>query len=820
MIDSTRRIASCIAMLAAACAPAAWSQVLPSLGARAVPTYESVGLYWTAPGATLAGGCEVTYRRTGAGPWLAALPLWFDARNNECRGSLVHLLPDTEYEVRLGLPGVAPVRQLTFRTWPNQRPVALTVPVASGSATLNITAGGTPLGWVVYEGVHGAVLDAQNAVAHNVTINASYVIVRRLILRGAQQDAIRISPNVTDVIIEDNEITGWGRQRTGIYGVEHDSAVRAVCSTPTLERVTVQRNEIHDPRYTANSWSDGHPQGPQGVTFYNCGGNHVIRHNEIFSTTGRYYNDIIGGGPNNGLTGFPNADTDIYGNELSHAWDDAIEAEGGNRNVRIWGNYIDRTGTGIASTPTGTGPIYLFRNVYNRGRLLGAVPPDSDDRQVMFKAGADPLLGDGRRYILHNTTLQARESAVTHGLGASGGISGIGTTRPVNNTVSRNNIFHNWRTWTAYFDVGTGNDFGWDLMNGSPGAPATHSIAATPVYAPGHGWQSEAGGNYQLAVGAPGYDAGARIANFNDAFTGGAPDVGAHEGGTPPMRFGIAASPGSATGALASDVSIALSADPNPASVGKDMIVTLTAANHSATAATGVVVNTSFPTDAVLIWASQGCATSGATVTCSVGTLAAGASVSLRVVARPSSPGTAASVATITSAEADLAPTNNSRSISVPVNPTPAPNQRLRYRLYSPITQEHLFTTDQYEYNVLGEQGWVQEGTVGKVLDNPGSFRGVPATAYYRLYDNNTRWHHWTTDANEYYTLVQFPHWTGEGVDGYILTAPAAGATQLFRLVYPDGRGLHHWTIDAYEYETLISTYGWVGEGGSGYVIL
>jgi len=32
----------------------------------------------------------------------------------------------------------------------------------------------------------------------------------------------------------------------------------------------------------------------------------------------------------------------------------------------------------------------------------------------------------------------------------------VGSGRPVNNTVSRNNIFHNWRTWTAYFDVGTG----------------------------------------------------------------------------------------------------------------------------------------------------------------------------------------------------------------------------------------------------------------------------------------------------------------------------------------------------------------------------
>jgi hypothetical protein len=392
---------------------------------------------------------------------------------------------------------------------------------------------------VVYEGVAGAVLDAQNLLPYNVVINASYVIVHNLTLRGAQQDAVRISPNVTDVIIEDNDMTGWGRQRSGSWGIEQDSAVHAVCATPTLQRVTVQRNRIHEPRYGTNSWSDGHPEGPQAVTFFNCGGNHVIRHNEIYSTAGHYYNDIIGGGANETGAGFPNADSDIYGNKLSHSWDDAIEAEGADTNVRIWGNYMDRTATGIATTPVTNGPIYLFRNVYNRSRMLEKVPPDQDDRQVMFKAGSDPARGSGRRYIFHNTMLQAREPGSLYGLGASGGIWGTGPTTPVTNTVSRNNIFENWRTWSAYGEVGSGNDFGWDLFNGSAGGPVTNPIVATPTYAPGHGWQIEAGGNYQLAPGTPGYDQGARIANFNDDYTGAAPDVGAHEGGTPPMRFGI-----------------------------------------------------------------------------------------------------------------------------------------------------------------------------------------------------------------------------------------------------------------------------------------
>ena len=48
-----------------------------------------------------------------------------------------------------------------------------------------------------------------------------------------------------------------------------------------------------------------------------------------------------------------------------------------------------------------------------------------------------------------------------------------------------------------------------------------------------------AGGRYQLVPGSPGYDAGARIPNFNDDYRGRAPDIGAAEAGAPAMRFGL-----------------------------------------------------------------------------------------------------------------------------------------------------------------------------------------------------------------------------------------------------------------------------------------
>jgi hypothetical protein len=474
--------------------------------------------------------------------------MWYDSRDGQCRGSLVNLAAGTNYQVEFNLPGQAATRGLVFKTWANQFPVAKTIAVnAATGTTFNVAEGGSAAGYVVYDG-KGATLNGNNSAQYNVTINASYVIVRGLVLKGAVQDAIRISPNVHDVIIEDNDISGWGRTRDGKWGADMDSAVRAVCQTETLTRVTIQRNKMHDPRYSANSWTDGHPAGPQGITFSYCGGNHVFRWNEIYSTTGNRFNDGMGGEDNFSTNGFPNSDSDIYGNRITHTWDDGIEAEGADRNVRIWGNYLDRTATGIATTVASVGPVYIFRNVFNRNQFFDKRAPDSDERQPFFKSGSSADFGNGRRYLFHNTMLQATQSGSVYGLGGGAGVGGTGDTQLVHNTVSMNNIWHLWKPNSAVYQVGSDNQFQNDMFNGSMGTAVTGGINATPTYASGNGWQSEAGGLYALAAGTPGYDGGVRIANFNDGFTGNAPDVGASEAGAGAMLFGIAASTGNSGG--------------------------------------------------------------------------------------------------------------------------------------------------------------------------------------------------------------------------------------------------------------------------------
>jgi hypothetical protein len=87
-----------------------------------------------------------------------------------------------------------------------------------------------------------------------------------------------------------------------------------------------------------------------------------------------------------------------------------------------------------------------------------------------------------------------------------------------------------------------GNDLDYDLVNGNVNAYSgaeNHRIVGTPIFQSGHGWSAEGKGLYQLAPNSPGYDRGARIPNFNDNFTGAAPDMGAHEAGTAAMKLGV-----------------------------------------------------------------------------------------------------------------------------------------------------------------------------------------------------------------------------------------------------------------------------------------
>ena len=106
---------------------------------RAVPTFESIGVYWTPPADPGPAGCAIRFRKAGDNAWREGLPLWFDKRNAECRGSLVQLEPGTKYEIDLG------AARLAAQTWPERFPIARTVR-AKETKSLAITEGGSAAG--------------------------------------------------------------------------------------------------------------------------------------------------------------------------------------------------------------------------------------------------------------------------------------------------------------------------------------------------------------------------------------------------------------------------------------------------------------------------------------------------------------------------------------------------------------------------------------------------------------------------------------------------------------------------------------------------
>src|SRR5687767_12458542 len=114
----------------------AQTATLDSTGTIAVTTYESAGLYWQSPGGTA--GCEVKYRKNGETAWKQGLDMWYDARDGQCRGSIVGLEAGTWYQAEMNLPGQAASRGSVFQTWSNGKPVAKTIAVSGGSSQLTI----------------------------------------------------------------------------------------------------------------------------------------------------------------------------------------------------------------------------------------------------------------------------------------------------------------------------------------------------------------------------------------------------------------------------------------------------------------------------------------------------------------------------------------------------------------------------------------------------------------------------------------------------------------------------------------------------------
>lgn len=520
-------------------------------------SFHAVGLYWKPEQGAPDNTCQVRYRAEGDSNWRQAPPLWFDAtahkeaphHSQQYRGSIMNLLPATTYEIRLSLDS-GQQASLTVTTQSEDFPIAQTVTYQGQSdEPLVIAQGGSAEeGYVLHRAASdGYVIDVSKQHDVNVLVQASWVIIQGMTLRGAGRHGIRIE-DASHVVIEECDIADWGSQvaegKYAGFGRNFDSAIFS--NHPAVSHIIIQRNRLHHPTYDTNAWDEfggfDHPQGPQGISLQRSQGHHVIRYNHIYSDDQHKFNDGMGEWRNFGYNGFPNRDSDIYGNIVSHAWDDAIEAEGSGMNVRIWSNYAHHTFIAFGLAAQSLGPLYLYRNVSGLSQR-GTVESGYHKRGGSFaKIGAEPeraSYAKGRIEIIHNTVSQP-PSPWSPGKAGCNGIRYSSSRKVQENIRSRNNILAVREDDDAAIidhNHTASNDFDYDLTNGRWGiadGQEPHGILAHPVYA-----SAESEPPLRLRAQSPGVDEAVKLPGLNDAFGGEGPDIGAYETGALPLSFGV-----------------------------------------------------------------------------------------------------------------------------------------------------------------------------------------------------------------------------------------------------------------------------------------
>jgi hypothetical protein len=440
---------------------------------NAITTFECAGLYWKTPED---GACKIRYKEAKSNAWKEGLELVYDSRDNEYRGSIIGLIPNTEYQAELTSSSAK--SHLKFKTRNDHFTIGETTILQPGETdkTIVITESGTPEAYhlITVPENSKSVLNMKNVENYGIEIDADYVIVRGVEIRNAAIHGILIKNNRHDIVIEQCHITFWGRMggpfTYGNFDGNMDSGIYADDGTMNL---TIQRNLIEDPRGASNDWETGHPTGPQGISINQSKGGNVIRYNDIVSTEDHGYNDGIGGSENFSFIGNMNRDSDIHGNIIRSVWDDAIECEGANMNVRIWGNYTHLYYHAVATASTSRGPLYIFRNVLGESRVGHR---NTMGGSFIKTAGERGEFKGGRRYLFHNTILQPR--GVYDIIGRS------------YNCISRNNIYDTPGKIPSDVKNEPPNDYDYDYYSGlSEGsgqgknsARATTTLSGTILY--------------------------------------------------------------------------------------------------------------------------------------------------------------------------------------------------------------------------------------------------------------------------------------------------------------------------------------------------
>lgn len=355
---------------------------------RCRPTFCSCGVCYGAP-ARLE-GVRFEYRQAG-GEWTTADDFTYFEETRDYRGSLLGLEENTDYEIRVAQGDKVLASEKT-RTWSSEIKIAKTVTLdpARVKFPLEIRDRGNPTGWIRYTMPSGKTIVNDTDQPAIVLDGAQFVVLEGLKIEGGKASkSIRLK-GTKCVRILNCELYGWGRdsevkydglgrpfvpgspaptvnrnanggfsmkgskgQISGDYAIEIDRG----CSETVVERCY-----IHDCRVHANSWYYSHPAGGGAILARSPDHSTVIRWNDLVGSDLHRWDDAVTSGGNFSENGGLNRDADVYGNFMIFANDDCIELDGGQQNVRCWGNRFESSLVGVSIQGCMVSPVYVFQN--------------------------------------------------------------------------------------------------------------------------------------------------------------------------------------------------------------------------------------------------------------------------------------------------------------------------------------------------------------------------------------------------------------------------------------------------------------------------
>jgi len=544
-------------------------------------TFHSLGVRWAVRGdANSDAVIGVRYRQRAETAWREALPLFRtdpESVSDDNRvaggwlfaGSIVDLAPDTEYEVALALTdpdGGSVQRTLYMKTGTEPlEPAGMRVRhvVPSGATDRGPGTGTVSDPFRGLRNAQGTAMPGDLFLVHaGVYAEGTWTIDRHgtpgrpIIYRGAGDGETILDGGGRERLVSANGIRHVWLERLTLRRARYlfvgHSGSHFVIRRCRLEVLVTGITAINGGYAESRGFviTDNVIEGPtkwprsQGIEDINgvsvTGAGHVVAYNRM-SNLG----DGIHGTSHGRLSA-----SDIYNNDIEASTDDGVEADNADTNVRIFRNRITNAFSGISAQPVNGGPLYVFRNaIYNvlyspfklhndtsgvviihNTSVLDGIPwhiepggetvNDVVTRNNLFVGTSGPAL--------RSTGDMVRCDFDSDGYGAAGGpLSGIFS------------VFAEWneRTYStpdaARRSGALYRRHGAVLLN-------ARSNFASGLGPPGNPRTRFAGDKIDLRLdpASRAVDAGVVLPNFNDGFSGKAPDLGCCELGQPLPHYG------------------------------------------------------------------------------------------------------------------------------------------------------------------------------------------------------------------------------------------------------------------------------------------